>query len=106
MGKRIISQARGKGSKTYRVRRIAYRFRLAYPKDIQGEGIVLRLINSRGHTAPLAKIKYNQGTFYIPAFKGMVEGQKIKLDTEEIKDGNIVRLKKIPMKTKIYNLNT
>jgi large subunit ribosomal protein L2 len=104
MGKRIISQARGKGSKTYRVRRIAYRFKLAYPKDISGEGIVLKLINSRGHTAPLAKIKYDKGFFYIPAFNGMVEGQKIKLDTNEIKEGNIVKLKEVPMKTKIYNL--
>lgn len=104
MGKRIISQARGKGSKTYRVRRIAYRFKLAYPKDISGEGTVLKLINSRGHTAPLAKIKYDKGLFYIPAFNGMVEGQKIKLDSNEIKEGNIVKLKDVPMKTKIYNL--
>ena len=106
MGKRIISQARGKGSKTYRVRRIAYRFKLAYPRDISGEGTVLRLLNSRGHTAPIAKIKYSKGTFYIPAFQGMIEGQKIKLDTEEIKEGNIVKLKNVPMKTKIYDIES
>lgn len=104
MGKRIISQARGKGSKTYRVRRIAYRYRLAYPREVSGEGTVIKLLNSRGHTAPIAKIICNQGSFYIPAFKGMVEGQKIKLDTEEIKNGNIVRLKNVPVKTKIYNI--
>ncbi|MFH1365346.1 MAG: 50S ribosomal protein L2 [archaeon] len=104
MGKRIISQARGKGSRTYRVRRIAYRYKLSYPKEFQGEGTVINLINSRGHTAPLARIKCEEGIFYIPAFKGMVEGQKIKLDTEEIKEGNIVRLKHVPMKTKVYNL--
>jgi large subunit ribosomal protein L2 len=104
MGKRIISQASGKGSKTYRVRRIAYRYKRAYPKEISGEGTVLKLLNSRGHTAPLAKIKCDQGIFYIPAFRGMVEGQKIKLDTEEVKDGNILKLKNIPMKTKIYNI--
>jgi large subunit ribosomal protein L2 len=104
MGKRIISQARGKGSHTYRVRRIAYRFKLAYPKQISGEGTVIKLLNSRGHTAPLAKINSKEGLFYIPAFKGMVEGQKIKLDTDEIKEGNIVKLKHVPMKTRIYNI--
>ena len=35
MGKRIISQARGKGSKTYRVRRIAFRYKVAYPREIK-----------------------------------------------------------------------
>lgn len=105
MGKRIISQARGKGSHTYRVRKIAYRFKLAYPREVHGEGTVIKLLNSRGHTAPLAKIRDDQGVvFYIPAFKRMVEGQKIKLDTNEIKEGNIVKLRNVPMKTRIYNI--
>ncbi len=37
MGKRIIQQARGHGSLTYRVRRRAYRFRIGYP-DFNTEG--------------------------------------------------------------------
>ena len=64
MGKRIITQARGKGSHTYRVSKRAFRFKLQYPKKIQGEGSVIKLIDSAAHTAPLAKIKYNEGTFY------------------------------------------
>lgn len=104
MGKRIISQARGHGSFTYRVRRSAYRFRIKYPRELEGEGTVLKLLNSPGHTAPLAKIQYNKGIFYIPAFKGMIEGQKIQFGGKEIKDGNILRLKDIPIKIPIYNI--
>ena len=102
MGKRIITQRRGRGTNTYKVRRKAFRFRVQYPKKLEGEGEVIKLFNSSAHTAPLAKIKYSQGTFYIPATKGMFEGQKIKFGGKEIKPGNIIELKNIPMKTSIY----
>jgi large subunit ribosomal protein L2 len=104
MGKRIIQQARGKGSNTYRVRRKAYRYKIGYPRNLEGEGKVIKFLNSAGHTYPIAKIKYSEGIFYIPAFKGMVEGQTIKFNTNEIKKGNITAIKNIPIKTPIYNL--
>lgn len=102
MGKRIIQQARGKGSSTYRVNKKAFKYRLSYPKGLLGEGVVLKLLDSGAHTCPLAKIKSNQGIFYIPAFKNMVEGQSIKFEGGEIKEGNILRLGDIPVKTKVY----
>ncbi len=101
MGKRIIQQARGHGSFSYRVRRNAYRYKLKYPRTLKGEGTVVKLFNSSGHSAPLAKIRYNKELFYIPACKGMIEGQKINFD-EGIKEGNILQLKSIPVKTQIY----
>jgi len=104
MGKRIIVQARGKGSFSYRVRRNAFKYKLQYPKYLSGEGTVIKLVNSPAHTAPLAKIKYDKGSFYIPAFKGMVEGQKIKFGEKEVKEGNILPLKDIPVKTPIYDI--
>ncbi len=106
MGKRIISQRRGRGTHTYKVRRKAFRFKLQYPKKLSGEGSVTKLFNSAGHSAPLAKIKYSEGSFYVPAFKGMVEKQKINFDGKDVKDGNIMKLKDIPVKTKIYNIES
>ena len=100
MGKRIIQQARGKGSSTYRVRKKAFKHKLKFPKKLVGEGIIIRLLNSAGHSAPLAKIKYNEGTFVIPAFEKMIEGDKINFDSKEAKTGNIMRLQDIPVKTK------
>ena len=102
MGKNIIQQARGKGSMTYRVRKKAFIYRLQFPKKLDGEGEVLQLINSLAHTAPIAKIKYSDGVFYIPSFEKMVEGQKIKFGGEEIVEGNILKLKDIPIKTSVY----
>jgi len=106
MGKRIIVQARGKGSSTYRVSKRAFRYKVQFPSKISGDGTVIKLFNSSAHTSPLAKIKYDEGSFYMPAFKNMVEGQSIKLDGREIKQGNIVKLKDIPVKTKIYNIES
>ncbi len=105
MGKRIISQARGKGSMTYRVRRVAYKYKLKYPRVLVGEGTVLKLLNSVAHSAPLAKVKAGE-IFYIPACDKMVEGQKIQFGKTEVKDGNIMELKDIPVKTRIYCLES
>lgn len=102
MGKRIIQQARGKGSSTYRVRKKAFKYKLKFPKKLVGEGIIIKLLNSAGHSAPLAKIKYNEGTFVIPAFEKMVEGDKINFDSKEAKIGNIMKLQDIPVKTNVY----
>ena len=106
MGKRIIQQRRGRGTSTYRVSKRAFRYRVKYPKKLEGEGEVLKLFNSAAHTSPLAKIKCKEGIFYMPAFKGMIEGQKIKFQGKEIKEGNILRLKDIPVKTLIYNIES
>ncbi len=106
MGKRIISQARGKGSFTYRVKGQAFKIRPKYPRSLSGEGTVIKMVNSPGHTAPLAKIRYEGGIFFMPAFKGMVEGQKISFETTESKPGNVMRLKDIPVQTLIYNIES
>lgn len=102
MGKRIIQQARGHGSSTYRVKRSAFKYRLKYPREIGSEGRVIKLLNSSGHSAPLAKIGYKEGSFYIPASYKMFEGQKINFDSKEIENGKIMKLKDIPAKTKFY----
>ena len=102
MGKRLIVQARGKGSSTYRVSKKAFKYKLQFPPRLEGEGKVLKLVNSAAHSCPLAKIQSNKGIFYIPAFHMMVEGQKINFNGKEIKNGSILKLKDIPIKTKIY----
>ena len=102
MGKRVIVQARGHGSKTYRVRNNAFKYKIKYPKKLEGEGTIIKLLNSTAHTAPLAKIKHARGVFYIPSFNGMCEGQKIKLNNKDIQEGNILTLKNIPIKTQVY----
>jgi len=107
MGKRIIQQARGHGSLTYRVRKSAFRHKIKYPrKNIEGEAEIVKIFNSPGHSAPLMKIKISEEVFYSPAFKGAFEGQKIIIGGKKIEDGNILNLKEMPLGTKIYNIES
>ncbi len=105
MGKRIIVQARGKGSSTYRVSKRAFRYKLQYPRNLEEFGTVVKLFNSSAHSAPIAKVATKNTSFYIPAFKGMVEGQKIEFG-KTIKEGNIIEIGKLPIKTHIYAIES
>jgi len=42
----------------------------------------------------------------MPAAKNMFEGQKIGFDKSKISDGHILKLKDIPVKTSIYNIES
>jgi large subunit ribosomal protein L2 len=103
MGKRIIQQARGKGSFTYRVKKKAFVRRIKYPVG-KGEAEILKLVHSPAHSAPLMKVKMEKVIFYNAAFNKAVEGEKIIIGGDKIEQGNIMLLKDIPTATRIYNL--
>lgn len=106
MGKRIIQQARGHGSLTYRVKCKAYRFRITYPKA-EGKAKILKLINSPAHSSPLAKIKIGKEIFYNVAVNGLYEGQEIELGKNiPVIPGNIMPLGNIPVGTDICSIET
>ncbi|MBS3099947.1 50S ribosomal protein L2 [Candidatus Pacearchaeota archaeon] len=104
MGKRIVSQARGHGSMTYRVRRKAFIYRIGYP-NYSGEATILKLINSAGHSAPISKIKAGNIIFYNLASEKVYQGQKINIGAG-IEHGDIAKLKDIPAKTNIFNIES
>ena len=112
MGKRIIQQARGHGSLTYRSP--GHRF-VAKPmhrsldeKEIKGivNGIVKDIIKCPGHYAPLAKILYEDNrASYIIAAEGLRLNQEISSGSlAAVKPGNALPLKNIPEGTSIYNI--
>ncbi|MEM4259467.1 MAG: 50S ribosomal protein L2 [Candidatus Pacearchaeota archaeon] len=103
MGKRIISQARGHGSLTYQAKKKAYIYKIKYPST-EGEAEIIDLIHSTAHSAPLAKIKVKNEIFFNPAFNNAFVGQKIKVGGSEVKEGNILMMKAIPIGTNIYNI--
>ncbi len=102
MGKRIISQARGKGGPAYRVRSSAYRYRIGYPMQ-EGKAQILDILHSPAHSAPLLKLAINKEIFFNPAFNGAYKTQEITISGNADK-GNILMLKDIPSTTKIYNI--
>ncbi len=107
MGKRIISQRRGKGSPTYRSP--GHRFRtavrhLAISKHCQ-RGRVQDIVKCPGHSGPLAQIAYENGdTGYIIAPEGLHVKRQITNGALGI--GNCVMLKDIPEGTLIYNIES
>jgi large subunit ribosomal protein L2 len=103
MGKRIIQQARGKGSLTYRVRKKAFNKRVGYPSG-SGEAELLKLIHSAAHSAPIAKFKLEKEIFFNVAFEGAFEGQRIAIGEGNSDTGNIILLKDISPSTKIFNI--
>ncbi len=104
MGKRIVQQARGKGSLTYRVRRKGFRYKISYP-SVEGKGKILKLIHSPGHSAPLLKIQIDNKIFYNLAFNNAFEGQEINIGKKEgVKVGDIIKLKDAEMGMQVYNI--
>jgi len=106
MGKRIIQQARGKGSLTYRTRKKAFRISVSYPTT-EGEGRVEKLMNVACYSAPIAKIRLNRKIFYNIAADKVYEGQEIMIGKKAtICPGNIVFLRDIPIGTAVFSLET
>ncbi len=112
MGKRIISQRRGRGTSTYRspshryIAAVKHRTYDEIEKSKVIKGRVINLIHCPGHSAPLAEIRYeNNEKLYIFApeqikVNDIVEsGAKAKL-----RIGNTLPLKNISEGTAIYNL--
>jgi large subunit ribosomal protein L2 len=104
MGKTLIQQARGHGSMSHRVRRKAFSIYPHYVSNIQGELFVKKLVNSTGHSAPLAEIKSADGkiTFVNIAAEGIYEGQKITFGGKNI--GDIACLKDVEAGTYVFNI--
>ena len=105
MGKRIIQQARGKGSHTYRVRRKAFSVKPYYPSDLEQseEWVVVKLISSAGHSAPIVRLRNKQGKiFHNIAGNLIYEGQKIKINGYD--KGDIAMLGDLKNRTKIFNI--
>jgi large subunit ribosomal protein L2 len=104
MGKRIISQARGKGSHTYKVRRKGFKHKIHYPSK-EGIAKIVNLITSPGHSAPVMKVIIDNEIAHLPAFDGAVIGEEFQiLGDAEVKPGNVLKIKDIPIGTSVYNI--
>jgi large subunit ribosomal protein L2 len=72
---------------------------------LEGKGIVLKLINSAGYTAPVAMIKADNRIFFNVAANGIYENREIEIgENAKIESGNILPLKSIPIGTEVINI--
>ena len=108
MGKRLIQQARGKGGPRYRAPSFKYKGPASHKisSDNAISGMIVDFVKCRGHSAPLAKVKYEDGeNVLMVAAEGLRVGDSISSGKgSEIKAGNTLALADIPEGTLIYNI--
>ncbi|MBW2968495.1 50S ribosomal protein L2 [Candidatus Woesearchaeota archaeon] len=110
MGKRIIQQARGKGSPTYKSP--GFKFKA----DSKIKPLTKSLVNGRivdfvhcsGHNAPLMRVFYDDNQMVLfAAPEGVRVGDMVSSGPGSVcSDGNILALKDIPEGTPIYNIES
>lgn len=108
MGKRLIQQARGKGGPAYRAKGFSYAGELKLRSETSTlvNGKVLDILKSSGHSAPLIKIKYEDGALtLLPAPEFIKVGDTVEAGPgSSINAGNTLYLKDVPEGTPVYNI--
>jgi large subunit ribosomal protein L2 len=104
MGKNLQQQARGKGTPRYRALGFNYAGAAKTPNKIESAKIV-DLIKSRGHSAPLLKLKFaNNEDGLMIAPEGIRVGETIQFQNAQPTNGNTLLLKDVPEGSLIYNI--
>jgi large subunit ribosomal protein L2 len=112
MGKRLIVQRRGKGTSVYKSPSHKHRGGVKYRKFDESErkgsltAKVMELIHDPGRTAPVARLKYENGEEILALVpEGTETGQEIFCgSTKNIRPGNIMPLSQIPEGTPVFNI--
>jgi large subunit ribosomal protein L2 len=104
MGKRLITQRRGRGGSQYLSPSHRHVDDVRLPAFNEGEGVISDLIHAPGRTSPLSEVMFDGKKDYLLAAEGVKVGQKITVGGGEIKPGNVMMLSKIPEGTPIHNI--
>lgn len=95
MGRRLISQRRGRGTPTYRFPKKGRQFTVKY-RNVDGK--VIDIVNTPVRNSPLARIRYTDGTEdYLISPKGLRVGD----DTSFVST-----LSKMPVGTRVFGIET
>jgi len=104
MGKSLTQQKRGKGSPTYKANSFNYAAQVT--QILQDRALVVDIINSIGHSAPLLKVKYknNQESLMV-APEGVKIGDYLEKGKDvEVRNGNTLPLSKVPEGVFVFNI--
>ena len=108
MGKRLITQRRGKGSLTYKYPGHRFSNPISYPKTNEKlNGIVKEIIKDPSHSAPKALIKFNNLISAIPAALNLRENDIVTYNQDNPNAVlKILKLRDISEGTEIYNIES
>ena len=110
LGKRPLVRRRGRGGNQFRATCIGKVGNKAnYPRfalSEQHEGKVIDLIHERGREAPLAKVRFEDGSVsYVPAVLGTKVGTVLQFGLKStIEKGNVISVQNIPDGTIVCNV--
>jgi len=105
MGKRLIQQRRGRGTKTYTSPSFRFKGQVKHQK-LDTSGTVVDLVHCQGHSSPLMEVSYLTGEKSLAfAPEGIKVGDEVSLgQEEEIQKGNVLPLMSIPEGTLVHNI--
>lgn len=107
MGKRLITQRRGRGFGRYRSPRHLRFTSASHPKISEGSGTVVDLVHEAGRIAPLAKIVYGDAEQYMIAPDGLNVGQQVMFGSKgEVAAGNTKAVGLLPEGTVVFNIES
>ena len=105
MGKRILSQRRGRGTSKFKIPSHRYLGEIKYPYDKEFEGVVKDIVRDAIHSAPIVIVRSQEGrSLMFLAAEGIKVGDKIKITDSEIAIGNVLPIGKIPEGYPVYNI--
>jgi len=104
MGKRIITQRRGRGTTTYRAPSHRYKAKVSFNKNNELQtGFVKKIYNDPARSAPIAEIQFDKNELIqIPAPLDIRLNQRITHGSKIVDNGNIMNLEDVPEGTLIY----
>ncbi len=104
MGKRLIQQRRGRGTSAYRSPSFRFKGEIKH-HNLETTGMVTDIIHCSGHSAPLMEISYLTGVKGLAFAPEKIKvGDEITIGANDLKAGNVLRLKDVPEGTLVHNL--
>ena len=109
MGRRLISQRRGKGSSTYRSPSFRSRGSVSYPTlDQDHEGRIVEVLHDPGRTGLVARVRFgDESERLVLAAEGIRVGDTIKCAVSApVEPGNTLSLAEMPEGTLVSGIET
>ncbi len=105
MGKRLITQRRGRGGSHYRSPSHRHLSEASHPRNDSGVGKIIDLVHAPGRTSPMALVDFDGNKVYTIAAEGMKVGQDLQVaDAAHLRPGNVMPLGSITEGTPVHNL--
>lgn len=107
MGKRLITQRRGRGFGRYRSPRHLRFTDAKHPPMKSGNGTIVEFVHEAGRIAPLAKVDYGTAQHFMIAPDGAAVGQQVTFGAAgTVAAGNTMAVGDLPEGTIVYNVES